>query len=68
MDGAIMEALADKVHKQGEHIPQCSDLCECYYASVGGAPRHTVVVVFVCVCVCVCVLFCSALFSVTATN
>ena len=27
----------------------------CYYASVGGAPRHTVVVVFVCLCVCVCV-------------
>ena len=55
-----MEALADKVHKQGEHIPQ-----HCYishnhdhpyisssvdfYASVGGAPRHTVVV---CVSVC----------------
>ena len=35
-----------------------------YYALVGGAPRHTVVVVFVCLCV----LFCSMLFSVTATN
>ena len=41
-----------------------------FYASVGGAPRHTVVVVFVrlSVCLSVCVLFCSALFSVTATN
>ena len=40
------------------------------YALVGGAPRHTVVVVFVrlSICLSVCVLFCSALFSVTATN
>ena len=28
----------------------------CHYASVGGAPRHTVVVLFVCLCVCVCVI------------
>ena len=32
------------------------------HASVGRAPRHTVVVV------CVCVLFCSTFFSVTAKN
>ena len=37
-----------------------------FYASVGWAPRHTVVVVFVHLSVCV--LFCSALFFVTATN
>ena len=35
-----------------------------HYASVGGAPRHMLVVVFVCVCV----LFCSMLFSMTATK
>ena len=35
------------------------------YASVGGAPRHTVVVVFVrlSVCVCVCVCYSAARFS-----
>ena len=29
-----------------------------YYAPVGGAPSHTVVVVFVSLCVCVCVCVC----------
>ena len=30
----------------------CSTIFGNDYASVGGAPRHTVVVVFVCLCVC----------------
>ena len=34
------------------------------YVMVGGAPRHTVVIVFVCVCV----VYCSVLFSAVATN
>ena len=49
-------------------IPTEAPACMCSgYASVGGAPRHTVpvVIVFVClsVCVCVCVCYSSARFS-----
>ena len=43
---------------------------EDYHASVGGAPRHTVVVacVSVCVCVCVCIYVFRTHFSATAKN
>ena len=37
------------------HCYLCRDGCN---ASVGGAPRHTAVVLCVCVCVCVCVCMC----------